>query len=89
MATATVRIPEEKRDILKVIASLEKREMKDIITELIDEYIARHKETLDILSRPEWVGEKIKGLFVPPYIFVYQFRNNFLHFSFLKACNDF
>ena len=55
MATATVRIPEEKRDILKVIASLEKREMKDIITDLIDEYIARHKETLDILSRPEWV----------------------------------
>jgi hypothetical protein len=29
--------------------------MKDIITDLIDEYIARHKETLDILSRPEWV----------------------------------
>jgi predicted DNA-binding protein len=55
VATATVRIPEEKRDILKVIASLEKREMKDIITELIDEYIARHKETLDLLSRPEWV----------------------------------
>ena len=55
VATATVRIPEEKRDILKVIASLEKREMKDIITELIDEYIARHKETLELLSRPEWV----------------------------------
>ena len=55
VATATVRIPEDKRDILKVIASVEKREMKDIITELIDEYIARHKETLDLLSRPEWV----------------------------------
>ena len=55
VATATVRIPAEKRDILKVIASLEKREMKDIITELIDEYIARHKETLELLSRPEWV----------------------------------
>ena len=55
MATATVRIPEEKRDILKIIASLEKREMKEIISELIDEYTARHKETLDLLSRPEWV----------------------------------
>ena len=55
MATATVRIPEEKRDILKVIASLEKREMKEIISELIDEYIGRHQETLDLLSRPEWV----------------------------------
>jgi hypothetical protein len=61
MATATVRIPEKKRDILKVIASIEKREMKEILGELIDEYIARHKETLDILSRPEWVDMIEKG----------------------------
>ncbi len=55
MATTTVRIPEEKRDVLKVIASIEKREIKEIVTELIDEYIERHKETLDLLSRPDWV----------------------------------
>ncbi|MEW6668399.1 MAG: hypothetical protein AB1512_24570 [Thermodesulfobacteriota bacterium] len=55
MATATVRIPETKRNILKVIASVERREMKDILSELIDEYIERHKETLDLLSAPEWV----------------------------------
>jgi predicted CopG family antitoxin len=55
MATATVRIPEQKRDILKVIASIEKREMKEILADLIDEYIERHKETLEILSKPEWV----------------------------------
>lgn len=55
MATATVRIPEQKRDILKIIASIEKREMKEILAELIDEYIERHKETLDLLSKPEWV----------------------------------
>ena len=55
MGTATVRIPEGKRDILKVIASIEKREMKDILSELIDEYIKRHRETVDLLSRPEWV----------------------------------
>jgi len=61
MATATVRIPEKKRDILKIIASIEKREMKEILGELIDEYIARHKETLDILSRPEWVDMIEKG----------------------------
>jgi hypothetical protein len=61
MATATVRIPEKKRDILKVIASIEKREMKEILGELIDEYIARHKETLDILSKPEWVDIIEKG----------------------------
>lgn len=56
MATATVRIPEGKRDTLKIIASMEKREMKEILSELIDEYIDRHKETLDLLSRPEWVN---------------------------------
>ena len=55
MGTTTVRIPEEKRDILRIIASIEKREMKEIVTELIDEYIERHKETLELLSRPEWV----------------------------------
>jgi predicted CopG family antitoxin len=61
MATATVRIPEKKRDILKVIASIEKREMKEILGELIDEYIERHKETLDILSKPDWVDMIEKG----------------------------
>jgi predicted CopG family antitoxin len=61
MATATVRIPEKKRDVLKVIASIEKREMKESLDELIDEYIERHKETLDILSKPEWVDIIEKG----------------------------
>ena len=55
MATATVRIPEEKRNSLKIIASIERREMKQILSDLIDEYLARHKETLELLSRPEWV----------------------------------
>ncbi len=43
MATTTVRIPEEKRDL------------KEILSELIDEYLERHRETLEILSRPDWV----------------------------------
>ena len=55
MSTATVRIPAEKRDILRIIAGIEKIEMKEILSELIDEYIERHQETLDLLSRPEWV----------------------------------
>ena len=61
MATATVRIPAEKRDILKIIAGIEKTEMKEILSELIDEYIERHKETLDMLSRPEWVEAIMRG----------------------------
>lgn len=61
MATATVRIPEEKKDILKIISSIEKKEIKEILTGLIDEYIERHKETLALLSRPDWVNLIRKG----------------------------
>ena len=61
MKTATVRIPEKKRDVLKVIASIEKREMKDILSDLVDEYIERHRETLDLLSNPEWVKKIDQG----------------------------
>jgi predicted CopG family antitoxin len=35
--------------------------MKDILSELIDEYIERHRETLDLLSRPEWVDVIASG----------------------------
>jgi len=55
MPTATVRIPEDKRDILKIIAGIEKRDIGKILSELIDEYIESHQETLDLLSKPEWV----------------------------------
>lgn len=61
MATATVRIPEEKRNILRIIASLEQTEMKEILSDLIDEYIERHQETLDLLSRSEWVDAIARG----------------------------
>ena len=43
MGTTTIRIPGKKRD------------MKEIITDLIDEYVERRKETLEILSKPEWL----------------------------------
>ncbi len=62
MSTTTVRIPEEKRDTLKIIASVEKRDIKEILSELIDDYIERHKETLEILSRPDWVEAINQGL---------------------------
>ena len=61
METATVRIPVEKRDILKIIAGLEKTDIKGIISQLIDEYVERHKETLELLSRPEWVEAIMQG----------------------------
>jgi predicted CopG family antitoxin len=61
MATATIRIPAEKRDILRIIAGVERTEMKEILSDLIDEYIERHQETLELLSRPEWVDTITRG----------------------------
>jgi hypothetical protein len=52
MSTATIRIPEEKRNILKAISSMENKKLNEIVVELIDEYIERHKETLELLSIP-------------------------------------
>jgi predicted transcriptional regulator len=62
MSTTTVRIPEDKRDTLKIIASVEKRNIKEILSELIEEYLERHQETLEILSRPDWIDAIQEGL---------------------------
>lgn len=59
MNTATIRIPEDKRNILKAISSMENRKLNEVIVELIDEYIERHKETLEILSIPGLFEELI------------------------------
>ena len=52
METATIRIPENKRNLLKAIASLENRKMNDVLIDLIDEYAERRRETLELLAIP-------------------------------------
>jgi PHD/YefM family antitoxin component YafN of YafNO toxin-antitoxin module len=52
MQTATIRIPEEKKNLLKAAASLENRKMNDVVIDLIDEYIERRKETMELLAVP-------------------------------------
>jgi len=52
METATIRIPEDKKNLLKAAASLENRKMNDVVNELIDEYIESRKETLELLAIP-------------------------------------
>jgi len=59
METATIRIPAEKKNILKAIASLENRKMNDILVDLIDEYVDRRKETLELLAVPG-LREKVR-----------------------------
>jgi len=58
---ATVKLDSKKRDVLKIIATVEKRDIKNILGELVDDYIERHKETLQILSRPDWMDAISKG----------------------------
>ncbi len=55
----TLRMSPDRRQILKTLAVLERKNMKDIIDEMIDRYAEEHKETLEILSRPDWI-EQIK-----------------------------
>ena len=62
MATTTIRIPEDKRDLLKIFTSIEKRDMQTILSDLIAEYLERHKETMEILSTPQWVETIQEGL---------------------------
>ncbi len=61
MATATIRIPEDKKNLLKAISSLENKKLNDVIVELIDEYVDRHRETLDLLSVPGLYEKIIKS----------------------------
>jgi hypothetical protein len=60
METATIRIPAEKKNLLKTIASLERKNMNDIIVKLIDDYADRRKETLELLAIPGFL-EKIEA----------------------------
>jgi PHD/YefM family antitoxin component YafN of YafNO toxin-antitoxin module len=60
METATIRIPEEKKNLLKAVASLENKKMNDLIVDLIDDYVARRRETLKIMSVPG-LYEKIRA----------------------------
>ena len=61
MSTTTVRIPEEKKDFLRFVASVERKDIKDILSEQRDEYLVRQNETLEIISRSKnaFLGPKI------------------------------
>jgi hypothetical protein len=58
----TVRLPRKKLQLLKSIAALENRKLNDIFNQLVDEYIERHLETLEILRDPEVVKSCLEGL---------------------------
>ena len=60
--TTTLRLPEDRLKVIRAIAGYENRSLTDIYTELTDEYIVRHRETLELLQIPGFVEECKKGL---------------------------
>jgi len=54
MGVMSVRIDDNKRKLLKVIASIEGKTIGAVISELVDEYISNNKKRLNLLSeKPE------------------------------------
>jgi hypothetical protein len=59
--TTTLRLPEEKLKVIRAIAGYENRSLADIYDELTDEYITRHRETLELLNIPGFRQECVEG----------------------------
>jgi hypothetical protein len=60
MSVMSIRIDEQKRKALKVIASLEGKTMGGIISELIEEYIIKNRKKIKELSEKENLHEIMK-----------------------------
>jgi predicted DNA-binding protein len=58
----TLRLPEERLRLLKAIAGYEDRTLTKIFDELAEEYIERHRETLELLRIPGFLEECREGL---------------------------
>lgn len=54
MSYVTIRISAHKKAQLEKIAVTEKRSVQALLLEMVDEYIDRHLETMELLSNPEW-----------------------------------
>ena len=60
MSVMSIRIDDNKRKALKVIASIEGRSMGGIVSELIENYIIQNKEKIKELSKKENLNEIMK-----------------------------
>ncbi len=62
MGATTLRLPDEKLRLIRAIAGYENRPLSKIFEELLDEYIDRHRESLELIGIPGFVEEGKKGL---------------------------
>ncbi len=62
MGATTLRLPEKKLKLIRAIAGYENKPLSKIFEELVDDYIERHKETLELLGIPGFLEEIKEGL---------------------------
>jgi len=62
MSATKLRLPEEKLRPIRAIAGYENRPLSRIFEELVDEYIERYRETLELIGIPGFVEECEIGL---------------------------
>ena len=62
MGATTLRLPDEKLRLIRAIAGYENRPLSKIFEELVDEYVERHRETLELIGIPGFIEECRKGL---------------------------
>ena len=60
MGVMSIRIDDNKRKVLKVIASIEGKTMGGIVAELIEEYVKRNREKIAEISKKESLDEIMK-----------------------------
>jgi len=62
MGVTTLRLPDEKLRLIRAIAGYENKPLSKIFEELVDEYVDRHRETLELIGIPGFVEECRRGL---------------------------
>ncbi|RKX71873.1 MAG: hypothetical protein DRP70_04080 [Spirochaetes bacterium] len=60
MSVMSIRINDDKRKTLKVIASIEGKSMGSIVSELIEDYISENKQKIRELSERENLNDIMK-----------------------------
>lgn len=62
MSATTLRLPEKKLMLLRALAGFENRPLSTIVEELVDDYIERNKETLEVLTNKKYMDSILRGL---------------------------
>ena len=61
-SATTIRINEDQLRQIRAIAGYENKSLADIFSEMAEEYISRHRETLSLLGIPGFLKECQEGL---------------------------